>query len=48
MTEFAPTAIGFAAGLLVGATSTGGGALLTPALILIAHVPPSVAIDRTC
>ena len=44
MTEFAPTAIGFAAGLLVGATSTGGGALLTPALILIAHVPPSVAI----
>ena len=44
MTDFAPTAIGFAAGLLVGATSTGGGALLTPALILFARVPPSVAI----
>lgn len=44
MTDLAPTAIGFAAGLLVGATSTGGGALLTPALILIARVPPSVAI----
>ena len=44
MTEIAPIAIGFAAGLLVGATSTGGGALLTPALILIARVPPSIAI----
>lgn len=44
MTDFAPTAIGFAAGLLVGATSTGGGALLTPALILLARVPPSIAI----
>lgn len=44
MTDFAPTAIGFAAGLLVGATSTGGGALLTPALILFARVPPSIAI----
>ena len=44
MTDFAPTAVGFAAGLLVGATSTGGGALLTPSLILIAGVPPSVAI----
>ncbi len=44
VTDFSPTAIGFAAGLLVGATSTGGGALLTPALILIARVPPSIAI----
>ncbi len=44
VTDFAPAAIGFAAGLLVGATSTGGGALLTPALILFARVPPSVAI----
>ena len=44
MTDIAPIAIGFAAGLLVGATSTGGGALLTPALILIAGVPPSIAI----
>ena len=44
MTDLAPTAIGFAAGLLIGATSTGGGALLTPALILLARVPPSIAI----
>ena len=44
VTDLTPTAIGFATGLLVGATSTGGGALLTPALILIARVPPSVAI----
>ena len=44
MTDLAPTAIGFAAGLLIGATSTGGGALLTPGLILIAGVPPSIAI----
>ena len=44
MTDYVPTVIGFAAGLLVGATSTGGGAVLTPALILIARVPPSVAI----
>lgn len=39
-----PMAIGAAAGLLVGATSTGGGALLTPALILVAGVPPAIAI----
>jgi len=38
------TAIGFVVGVLVGATSTGGGALLTPALVLIARVPPSIAI----
>ena len=44
MTDLVPTAIGFVSGLLVGATSTGGGALLTPALILIARVPPSIAI----
>ena len=44
MTEYVPTLIGFAAGLLVGSTSTGGGAVLTPALILIARVPPSIAI----
>ena len=42
--DFAPTAIGFVVGMLVGATSTGGGALLTPALVLIARVPPSIAI----
>ena len=44
MTDYVPTLIGFGAGLLVGATSTGRGAVLTPALILIARVPPSVAI----
>lgn len=44
MTDFVPTLIGFAAGLLVGSKSTGGGAVLTPALILIARVPPSIAI----
>ena len=42
--DFVPTAIGFVVGMLVGATSTGGGALLTPALVLIARVPPSIAI----
>ena len=42
--DFAPIAIGFVVGMLVGATSTGGGALLTPALVLIARVPPSIAI----
>lgn len=44
MTEIAPAVIGFVVGLLVGATSTGGGALLTPALILIARVPAPIAI----
>ena len=42
--EFLPSLIGLAVGLVVGATSTGGGALLTPALVLIARVPASVAI----
>ena len=42
--DFSPILIGFVVGTLVGATSTGGGALLTPALILIAQVPPSIAI----
>ena len=44
MTEIAPVIIGFVIGLLVGATSTGGGALLTPALILLARVPAPLAI----
>ncbi len=44
MTEVTPVVIGFVVGLLVGATSTGGGALLTPALILIARVPAPIAI----
>ena len=42
--DLAPIAIGFIVGALVGATSTGGGALLTPALVLAARVPPSIAI----
>jgi len=42
--DLAPIAIGFFVGALVGATSTGGGALLTPALVLVARVPPSIAI----
>jgi len=39
-----PGLIGLVVGVVVGATSTGGGALLTPALVLIAGVPPSIAI----
>lgn len=42
--ELLPTLIGLVVGLVVGATSTGGGALLTPALVLIARVPASIAI----
>ncbi len=37
-------AIGMVAGLVVGVTSTGGGALLTPALVFILRVPPSLAV----
>lgn len=36
--------VGLIAGLVVGLTSTGGGALLTPALILIVGVAPSTAV----
>ena len=36
--------IGIVAGFVVGVTSTGGGALLTPALVLILRVPPSLAV----
>ncbi len=42
--EFAPTLIGLLVGIVVGATSTGGGALLTPALVLVARVPVATAI----
>ncbi len=42
--DVVPAAIGLAAGLLVGVSSIGGGALLTSALILIARVPPTLAI----
>ncbi|HLG20870.1 MAG TPA: sulfite exporter TauE/SafE family protein [Bdellovibrionota bacterium] len=36
--------LGFFVGTLVGFTSIGGGALLTPCLILILHISPSIAI----
>ena len=36
--------IGVVAGFVVGVTSTGGGALLTPALVFILRVPPSLAV----
>src|SRR5262245_37247711 len=41
-----PTAvlIGTVVGFVVGVTSTGGGALLTPALVFLLRVPPSVAV----
>lgn len=42
--DFAPVLIGLLVGIVVGATSTGGGALLTPALVLIARVPVATAI----
>ncbi len=36
--------VGLAVGVVVGLTSMGGGALLTPALVLVAGIPPSLAI----
>ena len=42
--DYGPSLIGLLVGLVVGATSTGGGALLTPALVLIARVPVATAI----
>jgi uncharacterized membrane protein YfcA len=40
---FATAGVGLVVGVVVGLTSTGGGALLTPALLLLG-IPPSVAI----
>ena len=42
--DYGPSLIGLLVGVVVGATSTGGGALLTPALILVSRVPASIAI----
>ena len=42
--EIAPVLIGTVVGFVVGVTSTGGGALLTPALIFVLRVPPSIAV----
>ena len=39
-----PAVIGLVVGTVVGLTSTGGGALLTPALILFLGVPPGLAV----
>lgn len=36
--------VGLVAGVVVGLTSTGGGAILTPALVLIVGVPPAIAV----
>ena len=36
--------VGAAVGLLVGMTSMGAGALLTPALVLLLGVPPRIAV----
>lgn len=43
MTPWAPL-LGLGAGLLIGATSTGGGAVLTPALILLAGLPAGTVV----
>jgi len=42
--EPAAVLIGTVVGFVVGVTSTGGGALLTPALVFLLRVPPSVAV----
>ncbi len=42
--EIAAPLIGMVVGLVVGVTSTGGGALLTPGLIFVLGVPPSIAV----
>ena len=42
--DLVPAVIGLVVGVVVGLTSTGGGALLTPALILGLGVPPGVAV----
>lgn len=42
--DYGPSLIGLLVGIVVGGTSTGGGALLTPALVLVARIPVSTAI----
>ncbi len=42
--DLVPAVIGLVVGVVVGLTSTGGGALLTPALILFLGVPPGLAV----
>jgi len=43
--DYALTLAGALVGLLVGLTGMGGGALLTPVLVLLFHVPPLAAIS---
>ena len=38
--------LGFIVGFLVGVTGTGGGALLTPLLIVLGWAPPMMAVAR--
>ena len=42
--EFGYIVAGFIVGLLVGLTGVGGGSLMTPILLLVFHIKPSVAI----
>jgi uncharacterized membrane protein YfcA len=42
--DFSVSAAGFAVGLIVGLTGMGGGALMTPILVLLFGVPPGVAV----
>jgi uncharacterized protein len=42
--EFSIVILGFVVGLLVGLTGMGGGALMTPALILFGLAPPAIAV----
>ena len=42
--SIAPVLIGLVVGTVVGLTSMGGGALLTPALVVLLRIPASVAI----
>lgn len=42
--ELLAALVGLVVGLVVGLTSMGGGALLTPALVLVLGIPPSVAV----
>ena len=39
---------GFLVGLLVGFTGVGGGALMTPLLVLVFGVAPQTAVAPTC
>ena len=42
--DFGLTVAGFGVGLLIGLTGVGGGAVMTPLLIVVFQVPPAVAV----